>query len=89
VPVGVSTTDDGLAGCGLAGDGGGGPGLGEALEADLHMRAMNILAALGDHHAAAELHGTYTRRLAEAGLDPSDEVRDTAARLCSAIVPGR
>ncbi|MCW3820432.1 hypothetical protein ONA91_38980 [Micromonospora sp. DR5-3] len=57
--------------------------------ADLHVRAMNILAALGDHNAVAEIHHTYTRRLTEAGLDPSDEIRDTAARLSSTAASGQ
>ncbi|MEU8265189.1 hypothetical protein AB0C02_31850 [Micromonospora sp. NPDC048999] len=57
--------------------------------ADVHVRAMNALAALGDHQAVDDLHDTYTRRLGEAGLHISDEVRDTAARLSSATVPGR
>nr|WP_241825680.1 bacterial transcriptional activator domain-containing protein [Micromonospora sp. CB01531] len=57
--------------------------------ADLHMRAMNVLAALGDHDAIAELHGTYTRRLSDAGLEPGNEVHDMAAWLNKAVTPGR
>ncbi|MET7968753.1 BTAD domain-containing putative transcriptional regulator [Micromonospora sp. NPDC005305] len=54
---------------------------------DLHLRAMNVLAALGDHQAVADLHHTYTRRLTEAGLDASDEVDHTATRLVGTGVP--
>ncbi|MEU5726749.1 bacterial transcriptional activator domain-containing protein [Micromonospora sp. NPDC047738] len=57
--------------------------------ADLHVRAMNVLAALGDHDSAAELHDSYTRRLAEAGLEPGNELRETAASLSNSVVPGR
>ncbi|MGW5669820.1 AfsR/SARP family transcriptional regulator, partial [Micromonospora sp. NPDC003776] len=57
--------------------------------ADLHVRAMNVLAALGDHDAAAELHDSYSRRLAEAGLEPGNELRETAARPSNSAVPGR
>ncbi|MGS2619783.1 AfsR/SARP family transcriptional regulator [Micromonospora sp. LZ34] len=56
---------------------------------DLHVRAMNALAALGKHDAVAELYDSYTRRLIAAGLDTDDEVRDTATRLSNAVVPGR
>ncbi|MGW3807919.1 AfsR/SARP family transcriptional regulator [Micromonospora sp. NPDC005113] len=48
--------------------------------AELHTRAMNALAALGEHQTAVELHDTYTRRLAVAGLD-ADEADGTAVRL--------
>ncbi|MEU2616075.1 BTAD domain-containing putative transcriptional regulator [Micromonospora sp. NPDC007271] len=54
---------------------------------ELHVRTMNILAALGDHNAIAELHDTYTRRLTEAGLDPGEEVHHTATRLGRTGVP--
>ncbi|MDZ5447246.1 BTAD domain-containing putative transcriptional regulator [Micromonospora sp. 4G57] len=54
--------------------------------ADLHTRVMNALAALGEHQTAVELHDTYTRRLAAAGLD-ADEADGTAVRLRGATTP--
>lgn len=38
--------------------------------ADLHRRAVNVLTALGEHHAAHELREGYIRRLTAAGLQP-------------------
>ncbi|MEU4555748.1 hypothetical protein [Micromonospora violae] len=40
--------------------------------ADLHTRAVTALIALGDHDAADHLRESYTRRLAAAGLLPTD-----------------
>ncbi|MDZ5447734.1 BTAD domain-containing putative transcriptional regulator [Micromonospora sp. 4G57] len=57
---------------------------------NLHLRAMKALAALGDHTAITDLCDSYTRRLAAAGLEPSDGLRDAAAHLSNAHpVPGR
>ncbi|MFI7492940.1 hypothetical protein ACIBXA_31660 [Micromonospora echinaurantiaca] len=43
--------------------------------ADLHTRALNTLATLGDQDTAAELRESYTRRLHAAGLHPGDDAR--------------
>ncbi|WP_238453415.1 BTAD domain-containing putative transcriptional regulator [Micromonospora sp. ATA51] len=57
---------------------------------NLHLRAMKALAALGDHTAIPDLCDSYNRRLAAAGLEPSDDLRDAAAHLSNAHpVPGR
>ncbi|WP_236648450.1 BTAD domain-containing putative transcriptional regulator [Micromonospora sicca] len=56
----------------------------------LHLRAMKALAALGDHTGITDLCDSYTRRLAAAGLEPSGDLCDAAARLSSAHpMPGR
>ncbi|MER7894461.1 hypothetical protein ABTX15_32150 [Micromonospora sp. NPDC094482] len=48
--------------------------------ADLQARVMNALEALGDHDAAGNLHDSYTRRLAEAGLDVDEKARHKMGR---------
>ncbi|MFC3504090.1 hypothetical protein ACFOOK_24395 [Micromonospora krabiensis] len=48
--------------------------------ADLHTRAVRALITLGDHDAADHLREDYTRRLAAAGILPTDRA-DTTATL--------
>ncbi|SIR90659.1 transcriptional activator domain-containing protein [Micromonospora avicenniae] len=57
--------------------------------ADLHTRAVNTLIALGDHATADELREAYARRLADAGIGPSDAVLATATSVGHATVPTR
>ncbi|MFD0784352.1 hypothetical protein ACFQZ8_10560, partial [Micromonospora azadirachtae] len=57
--------------------------------ADLHTRAVNTLIALGDHATADELREAYARRLADAGIGPSDAVLATATSMGHATVPTR
>ncbi|WP_236647900.1 AfsR/SARP family transcriptional regulator [Micromonospora sicca] len=51
---------------------------------DLHRRAVKAFAALGDHTAITDLCDRYTRRLAAAGLEPGDDIRDAVAHLANA-----
>ncbi|MFI7523779.1 hypothetical protein [Micromonospora globbae] len=46
---------------------------------DLHTRAVNLLTALGEHHAAHELREGYIRRLTAAGVHPGDHAGSAAA----------
>ncbi|MGQ5262910.1 AfsR/SARP family transcriptional regulator [Micromonospora sp. ZYX-F-536] len=58
--------------------------------AELHQRAITAFATLGDQSAIAALYGSYTRRLAAAGLEPSDELRAVARHLArETLLPGR
>ncbi|MGW0218750.1 BTAD domain-containing putative transcriptional regulator [Micromonospora chokoriensis] len=47
--------------------------------ADLHSQAVSALITLGDHDAADHLREDYTRRLAAAGILPTDMAFTTAA----------
>ncbi|MFJ2081302.1 hypothetical protein ACIOBK_02035 [Micromonospora chokoriensis] len=57
--------------------------------ADLHTRAVTALIAVGDHDAADHLRQGYTRRLAAAGILPTDTDDGTAAVLDQSIIGAR
>jgi DNA-binding SARP family transcriptional activator len=48
---------------------------------DVHRRTIAALIDIGDHTAAARLYDTYTQLLGNAGLRPSTELTDLAARI--------
>ncbi|MET7673069.1 AfsR/SARP family transcriptional regulator [Micromonospora luteifusca] len=49
--------------------------------ADLHVRLVNTLTALGDHEAANQLHNRYRRTLAQAGIDETVDHRATSSTV--------
>ncbi|MEV7331402.1 hypothetical protein [Micromonospora sp. NPDC093244] len=55
--------------------------------ADLHTRAVTALIALGDHDAADHLRQGYTRRLAAAGILPTDMADTTASLTGQPAIP--
>ncbi|MEO3773974.1 hypothetical protein [Micromonospora sp. B9E7] len=57
--------------------------------ADLHTRAVTALVTLGDHDAADVLRKGYTRRLAAAGITPTDSDLTTATLMDQPAVPTR
>ncbi|MGC4855177.1 hypothetical protein ACLQ24_17730 [Micromonospora sp. DT4] len=57
--------------------------------ADLHTRAVTALITLGDHDAADVLRKGYTRRLAAAGIPPTDTDLTTATVMDQPAVPTR
>ncbi|WP_328851279.1 hypothetical protein OG994_25960 [Micromonospora globbae] len=56
---------------------------------DLHTRTVNVLTALGEHHAAHELREGYIRRLTAAGLHPGDQVGSAATNMSGPPVAKR
>jgi DNA-binding SARP family transcriptional activator len=57
--------------------------------AELRLRTMKVLAALGDHTAVVDLYEAYARRLAAVGLEPADDLRDAVAQLTAFAAFGR
>ncbi|MHA4948715.1 AfsR/SARP family transcriptional regulator [Micromonospora sp. SD19] len=57
--------------------------------ADLHTRAVTALITLGDHNAADHLRKDYARRLAAAGILPTDTALTTATRRDHPAIPTR
>ncbi|RKF19156.1 hypothetical protein [Micromonospora globbae] len=55
----------------------------------LHTRAVNLLTALGEHHAAHELRDAYARRLTQAGLHRDGDDSLTARNIYDAPVSRR
>ncbi|WP_406062958.1 hypothetical protein [Micromonospora sp. NBC_00860] len=57
--------------------------------ADLHTRAVSALITLGDHDAADHLRKDYARRLAAAGILPTDTALTTATLRDHPAIPTR
>ncbi|MGC4815074.1 hypothetical protein ACLQ29_31550 [Micromonospora sp. DT228] len=57
--------------------------------ADLHTRAVSALITLGDHDAADHLRKDYARRLAAAGILPTDTALTTATLRDQPTIPTR
>ncbi|MGC4864667.1 hypothetical protein ACLQ3B_04430 [Micromonospora sp. DT53] len=57
--------------------------------ADLHTRAVSALIALGDHDAAEHLRKDYARRLAAAGILPTDTALTKATLRDHPAIPTR
>ncbi|MEU7975210.1 hypothetical protein AB0B48_24545 [Micromonospora sp. NPDC049089] len=57
--------------------------------ADLHTRAVSALITLGDHDAADHLRKDYARRLAAAGILPTDTALTTATLRDQPAIPTR
>ncbi|WP_410814930.1 AfsR/SARP family transcriptional regulator [Micromonospora sp. 067-2] len=57
--------------------------------ADLHTRAASALITLGDHDAADHIREGYTRRLAAAGIRPTDTADGTATLRDQPGIPTR